>query len=177
MEVDMGSKVLVAYFSRAGGNYAGGRIVDLAVGNTEVAATTVARLTGGDLFRIDPVKKYPQDYQACTEVAQEELDAGARPELTTYLDSVDGYDTVVLCYPNWWGTVPMPVCTFLERYSWTGTTILPLCTNEGSGMGGSEADIRKLCHGATVRAGLPIRGSKVTTAEQQITAWLKANGC
>jgi len=173
----MSSRVLVSFFSRAGGNFVGGRIVDLTVGNTEVAATTVARLTGGDLFKIDPLKEYPQDYQTCTEVAQEELDAGARPELTTYLDSIGSYDTVVLCYPNWWGTVPMAVCAFLERMSWKGKTILPLCTHEGSGMGNSEADIRNLCHGATVRTGLPIRGSKVNTAEPEIAAWLKANGC
>ena len=50
----------------------------------------------------------------------------------------------------------MAVYTLLERYDFTGKTILPLCTNEGSGMGSSESNIKKLASGATVKKGLPI---------------------
>lgn len=168
----MNTKILIAYFSRKGVNYVGGEIVDLPVGNTEVAAKMVERLTGGELFKIDPVRKYSSDYTTCTKEAQEELRANARPELASYPDSIDAYDTVILCYPNWWSTMPMPVWTFLERYDFSDKTILPLCTHEGSGMGRSESDIKKLCPGAKVERGLAIRGGSINIAESDIAAWL-----
>jgi flavodoxin len=165
-------KTMVAYFSRAGNNYVGGKIVNLSVGNTEVAAKIIEKLTGDELFKIDPVRKYSDDYTACTKEAQEELQANARPELTSYPESLDAYDTIILCYPNWWSSMPMPVWTFLERYDFSGKMILPLCTHEGSGMGHSESDIMKLCPGAKLGKGLAIRGGSVKGAENDIAAWL-----
>lgn len=52
-------------------------------------------------------------------------------------------------------------------------TVIPFCTNEGSGMGQSEADLRKLCKGATVKPGLAIRCCKAELAEAQVAAWAK----
>ena len=169
----MSGKTLIAYFSREGRNYVGGKIMNLPVGNTEVAANMIKRLTGGDLFKIDPVRKYSDDYTACTNEAQEELRASARPELKSYPESLDSYDTIILCFPNWWSSMPMPVWTFLERYDFAGKTIRPLCTHEGSGMGHSESDIKKLCPGAKLGKGLAIRGGSVRDAENDISAWLK----
>jgi len=169
----MSSKILIAYFSRAGKNYVGGNIVDLAVGNTEVAAKMIGKLTDGELFKIDPVRRYSPDYNTCTDEAKDELRRNARPELTAYPDNIDDYDTIILGYPNWWGTMPMPVWTFLEKFDFSGKTILPLCTHEGSGMGQSENDIKKLCPGAKVEKGLAIRGGSVKNAEKDIAAWLK----
>ena len=172
----MNKKVLIAYFSRAGNNYVGGAIVNLTVGNTEVAMNTVEKLTGGAMFRIDPVNKYAADYTKCTEEAKRELRAIARPELVDYLNNIDDFDTIILGYPNFWGTMPMPVFTFLERHDFSGKLILPLCTHEGSGMGRSEGDIKKLCPSADVRPGLAIRGSSVKTAANDIENWLKKEG-
>lgn len=169
----MSSKILIAYFSRAGKNYVGGKIVDLSVGNTEVAAKMLEKLTDGKLFKINPVRRYSLDYNTCTDEAKDELDKNLRPELTTYPDNLNGYDTIILGYPNWWGTMPMPVWTFLERYDFSSKTILPLCTHEGSGMGHSESDIQKLCPGAKVEKGLAIRGGNVKNAENDLSAWLK----
>lgn len=172
----MNNKILIAYFSRPGNNYVNGRIVNLPIGNTEIAAKELQSLTGGSLFKIDPVKKYSEDYYTCTEEAQKELRANARPELSEYLDSIDGYDTILLGFPNWWGTMPMPVWTFLERCGFSGKTILPLCTNEGSGMGNSEADIKKLCPGADVKRGLAIRGGSIGHADREIEGWIGKAG-
>ena len=91
-------------------------------------------------------------------------------------DSIDGYDTIVLAYPNYWGTMPMAVFTFLENFDFSGKTILPLCTNEGSGMGGSERDIKRSCPGATVKSGLAITGSSAANAKSAVQRWLSANG-
>lgn len=170
------SKTLIAYFSRPGNNYVNGSIVNLSIGNTEIAAKKLQDLTGGSLFKIDPVSQYSGDYHTCTEEAKKELCANARPGLLNYLDSIDSYDTVILCFPNWWGTMPMPVWTFLEQYDFSGKTILPLCTNEGSGMGNIEADIKKLCPGADVRHGLAIRGSNVSHADREMESWIRKAG-
>ena len=169
-------KCLIAYYSRKGNNYVSGSIVNLPVGNTEVAAKIIQKLRGGETFRIDTVKAYPSDYTKTTEVAQQELHQNARPELTDHVGDMGAYDIVFLGYPNWWGTMPMAVFTFLEEYDFTGKTIVPFCTNEGSGMGHSESDIKKLCPKAKVLKGLAIRGGCVQSAEGDIAAWLKASG-
>ena len=109
-------KGLVAYYSRKGQNYVNGKIVELAVGNTAVIAKKIQVLTGSDLFEIDTMKLYPINYMETTRVAKNELNADARPELTDTVDNMDEYDTIYLGYPNWWGTFPMAVFTFLESY-------------------------------------------------------------
>jgi flavodoxin len=167
---------LIAYFSRSGENYVNGSTVNLPVGNTEVAAKMIQKLTGGDTYRIDPVKKYPVDYSKTTDEARQELRQNARPELEGHLESFDDYGVILLGYPNWWGTMPMAVCTFLEKYDFSGKIILPFCTHEGSGMGHSENDIKKLCPNATVRKGLSIRGGDVQKAKDDISAWLRKSG-
>lgn len=169
-------KCLIAYYSRRGSNYANGGIVDLELGNTEVAAGMIQALAGGELFRIDTLKDYPSGYEETTQVAQEELRQGARPGLKERVAAMEGYDVVILGYPNWWGTMPMAVHAFLEAYDFKGKTILPFCTHEGSGMGHSEADIRKLCPTAKLGPGLAIQGSMVRKAEGAISAWLGKAG-
>lgn len=91
-------------------------------------------------------------------------------------ESIDEYDTVILAYPNYWGTMPMAVFTFLEAFDFTGKTVLPLCTNEGSGMGSSERDIRRACPGALVKKGLSITGSQAANSKGSVHKWLAANG-
>lgn len=163
---------LIVYFSRTGENYVGGTIRDLPVGNTETAAKQIQAHTGAALFRLEPVQAYPYSYNECIARAQDEQRRDARPELKAYPASLDGYDTIYLGYPNYWGTMPMCVCTFLEHFDFTGKTIRPFCTHEGSGLARSEADIRRLCPGAKVERGLAIRGAAVSRAVKDIEAWL-----
>nr|WP_320132171.1 flavodoxin [uncultured Holophaga sp.] len=170
----MNNKYIIAYYSRKGENYLDGRIIDLQTGNTALAAHTIQTLSGADLFEIKTLKTYPADYHETTEVAQRELEQNARPELAERLDSLADYEVIILGYPNWWGTMPMAVFTFLESHDFTGKTILPLCTHEGSGLGRSERDIQRLCPGAKVVKGLAVRGGSVQKAESQLAAWLKA---
>ncbi len=167
------SKSLIAYFSRKGDNYVGGGIVNLPIGNTEVIAKKMQGLTGSDLFKIKTVKSYPEDYTETTDVAQEEKRENARPELTEKVADMDSYDVVYIGYPNWWGTMPMAVFTFLESYDFSGKTVVPYCTHEGSGMGSSERDIKKLCPNAKVLSGLAIQGGSVDRADKDLANWLK----
>src|SRR6266498_4117850 len=166
------SKSLIAYFSRKGNNYVGGSIVNLPIGNTEVIAKKIQGLTGSDLFQIQTVKPYPEDYTETTKVAQDELSQNARPELTEMVDDMDSYDVIYIGYPNWWGTMPMAVFSFLDSCDFSGKTIIPYCTHEGSGMGSSERDIKKLCPDAKVLSGLAIKGGTVGRADNDLANWL-----
>lgn len=163
---------LIAFFSRADENYVNGMIRNLKVGNTEVAAGMIQELTGADLFKIKPMQAYSEDYNECIAEAQADQKRDARPELKEYPKSLDAYDTIYLGYPNYWGTMPMAVFTFLEHFDFTGKTIRPFCTHEGSGMGSSQKDIRNLCPGAKVEAGLAIHGGSVQKAEKEIKKWV-----
>jgi flavodoxin len=165
-------KCLIAYFSRKGQNYVSGRIVDLKVGNTEVVGKMIQKITGGDMFHIESVTAYPKDYTETTEVAKNELRAKARPKLIGQVENVKGYDVIFLGYPNWWGTMPMPVYTFLESYDFSGKKIVPFCTHEGSGMGHSEKDIAKACPKATVLAGIAIHGTSASSAGPEVSGWI-----
>lgn len=167
-----GTKCLIAYFSRKGNNYVSGRIVNLPVGNTEVAAGLIRDMTNGDLFRIEAVNAYPGDYTKATEVAHQELQANARPKLTSHVENMASYDVIFLGYPDWWGTMPMAVWTFLEEYDFSGKTIIPFCTHEGSGLGHSEKDLAKLCPEAKFLRGLAIHGASVNGAKKDIANWL-----
>lgn len=169
----MSSNVLIAYFSHEGEAYAAGTIVTLKIGNTRVAAEMMAEMTGADLHRIETVHPYPFSHMETVEIAQKEQKQNARPELQPADLDMASYDTIILGYPNWWGTMPMPVFTFLEQYDLRGKTILPFCTHEGSGMGHSEADIKALCADANVGKGLAITGNKVNQAKKDIENWLK----
>jgi flavodoxin len=166
-------KCLIAYFSRPGNNYVNGSIVNLPVGNTEIVAKMIQEMTKSDLFQIESVNAYPVDYTETTEVAQKELRAKARPKLTRHLDTFASYNTIFLGYPNWWGTMPMPVYTFLEEYNFSGKILAPFCTHEGSGLGHSVADIRKMCLQSTILDGLAIRGGEVKNAQGEVSGWLR----
>ena len=152
------AKTLIAFYSRADENYFGGAMRYVKVGNTEMK------------------EPYSPVYMTCIEQAKRDLREKNRPELVRFPDSIDAYDTIVLAYPNYWGTMPMAVVTFLERFDFSGKTILPLCTNEGSGMGGSERDVRRYAPGAEVKQGLSVLGSAAADAKGSLQRWLKANG-
>lgn len=165
-------KTLVAFFSRAGENYAVGHIEK---GNTHILAEMIAAETGGDLFHIEPVTPYPDDYTECTEVAKRELNAKARPAIKGDT-AVEDYDIIFIGYPNWWGNMPMPVYTFIEKHSWQGKTVIPFCTHEGSGLSGTENKLKTACQGATVLKGLAVRGATAQNAQAQakesVNNWL-----
>ena len=170
------AKTLIAFFSRADENYFGGAMRYVKVGNTEIVVNLMKEVIDADTFKIEMKDPYSPVYMTCIDEAKKDLQNNARPELTNYMDSIDEYDTVVLAYPNYWGTFPMAVATFLERYDFSGKTILPLCTNEGSGMGGSERDIKKYAAGAEVKRGLSITGSNAANSKGAVQKWLAANG-
>ena len=164
---------LVAFYSRADENYFGGSMKFIKEGNTEKAAKMIRELTGADLFKIEQKVPYSADYKECVAEAREDLKNNARPELMSMPDNLDKYEEIYLGYPNYCGTMPMAVYTFLESYDFAGKTIHPFCTHEGSGLGGTENDIKKTAKGSIVASGLAVLGSNVDEAKAAIESWIK----
>lgn len=165
--------ILIAYYSRAGENYFGGSYRRIPVGNTRRVAEQLASLTGGDLLELRQAHPYSDDYRTCVAQARADWQQSVRPELLGLPKDLSGYDRIYLGYPNYCGTMPMAVYTFLEHYDFTGKLICPFCTHEGSGLSQTERDIRKAAPGATVTRDLAIHGSHVDEAAPALTRWVK----
>ena len=166
-------KEIILYYSRAAENYFGGSLKYIEKGNTEVVAEKLQALTGADLFEIKQVHPYSDEYNTCIAEAKKDKQEDARPALEALPENMDQYDTVYLLYPNYWGTMPMAVFTLLDAFDWTGKNIKPLCTNEGSGMGSSEEDLKKMCKGAEIKPGLAVTGSYVNECDEKLKGWFK----
>ena len=152
-------KILVAYYSHSG--------------NTQAVANQIKEATGSDMFRIETLKAYPQEYNALVEQAKKEVESGYKPVIKGKVNDMDSYDIIFVGSPNWWGTIAPPVATFLSNYDLAGKTIIPFITHEGSRMGRSAGDIKKLCPRSTLLEGLPIRGSNAANARNDIKRWLQ----
>lgn len=163
---------LVIYFSRDGENYFGGELKNIEKGNTEVIAEYIQELAGADLFKVEPAVEYPADYMECIDVAKKEQQQDARPEIKETLADISDYDTVFIGFPNWWGTLPMPMFTQLEQLDFEGKTVKPFVTHEGSGFGKSTKDLKKLCEGADIKKGLSIPGANVYDAKDMVSSWI-----
>ena len=151
------SKALVVYFSRTGEQYGVGVIEK---GNTAIVADMIIEQTGADRFEILPKNDtYPMTYKELTDVAKEEQNQNARPEIASTVGDLSSYDTIYLGYPIWWGDLPMICYTFLESYNFSGKTIIPFCTHEGSGDAGTQSKIQSAVPNADVKEVLAIKGT------------------
>lgn len=170
------TKVLMAYFSRAGENYADGGRTVLPVGNTQVLAEMIASLVAVDVFRIEGADPYPDSYDATVERNVREQDTEARPAIATALPMVTGYDTVLLGSGIWNVQPPMIMRTFVEGVDLTGATIVPFVTYAVSGLGRTITNYTRLCPRSTIADGLAVRGEQVRQARPQAQAWLHNAG-
>ena len=112
------------------------------------------------------------NYRECTAEAKRDRDNDARPELVSLPQSIADFSVIYLGFPNYWGTMPMAVFTFLESFDFTGKTIRPFCTHEGSGFGDALKDLGRVAKGAYIENPLEIRGSLVDSAYDEIRKWL-----
>ncbi|MCD8140843.1 MAG: NAD(P)H-dependent oxidoreductase [Planctomycetaceae bacterium] len=156
------SKSLIVVFSKTG--------------NTRALADMIQARVGCDMFEVRTAKPYPEEYRPTTEIARAEQDNNERPELAEYLDSLDGYDVIYLGFPIWWGTMPMAMFTFLERYDFSGKTIAPFTTHGSGGASRSNADLRRTVPDATVLPQLVVTGSAARNAQGEVDEWLRQIG-
>ncbi len=156
-----GGKVLIAFFSWGG--------------NTRGIAEEIQSQTGADLFEIELVNPYSTDYNTVLDQAQHDQNIQARPEIKNHAENFEQYDTILLGYPNWWASIPMPIASFLEAYDFSGKTIIPFCSHGGGRFGQSLTAIAKLAPDADIGEPLSIHYSGGSTLPDDIADWLKAN--
>lgn len=130
-----------------------------------------------DVHRIQAADPYPDDYDETVQRNVREQNADARPSIANRLDSIDGYDTILLASPIWNVRAPMIMSTFAERYDFSGKTVLPVTTHAPSGLGTTAEDYAQVCEGARIGAGLAVRGEEVRTdGARAVDAWLRRTG-
>lgn len=157
-----GGKVLIAYFSWGG--------------NTKGIAEEIQSQTGADLFEIELVTPYSTDYNTVLDEAQRDQNEQARPELAVHVENMGEYDTIILGYPNWWASIPMPIASFLEEYDFSEKTIIPFCSHGGGRFGQSLTAIAKLAPNSVIGEGLSVHYSGDSSLPDDISEWLSANG-
>ncbi|MCR5448566.1 MAG: SUMF1/EgtB/PvdO family nonheme iron enzyme [Solobacterium sp.] len=162
LHAETGGKILIAYFSWGG--------------NTRGIAGQIQAQTGADLFEITPAEPYSTDYNTVLMEAQADQHDQARPELSEHVRNMDEYDTILLGYPNWWASIPMPIASFLEEYDFSGKTIIPFCSHGGGRFGQSLTAIAKLAPDSVIGKGLSVHYKGGSGLPDDITDWLKENG-
>ena len=160
-------KALIIYFSRADENYAVGWIEK---GNTEIVAEYVQELTGGDMFKVEPLAPYAADYATCIKEAKQRI--GNAP-IKDKLTDISSYDTIFVMSPIYWGTYAPEIETALKGLDFCGKTVRVISTHEGSGLGSMVSDVKRICKGADVKNnGLAIKGSRAKDSKNKVAEWL-----
>ena len=153
------SDVLVAYFS--------------ATGTTKGVAEKIASITGGDLYEILEAEPYTEDdlnyNDDNSRSTTEQNDKNVRPEIGSEDISLEGYTTIYLGFPIWWGEEPRILDTFVEKYSFEGITVIPFCTSGGSGIGRSGPNMEALAGSGTWLEGERFSGS---VSEADLQSWI-----
>ena len=165
-------KSLVIYFSRADENFSVGYITK---GNTEVIAEYIKEFTDADLFKVERKIPYARDYDTCLKETKEEKEQNARPELAHELTSIEGYDTIYIGSPIYWGTMPQPMFTQLEKLNFEGKNVRVFTTHEGNGIGNVLNDVKSICYNANVSDNaLSVFGQEEKEKRQEVMNWINS---
>ena len=178
-----GKKPLVVYFTRLGNTdfdddvdavsgaslmYADGKLT----GSDQLIADMLEDIIGCDKKAVTLTgEKYPSSYGATVSAASKEIKANARPEIEPI--EITDYDSIILVYPLWWGTVPPPVSTFLESSDFEGKTIYLIATQGSSGFSSSTEDIKESAKGANVEEVMSIYCDDIPNSRQRLLDWVK----
>lgn len=131
-------RILVAYFS--------------ASGETARLAKSLAEVTGGTLFEIQPQIPYTAaDLNWRNRSSRSSLemnDANSRPAIANRVEDMAQYDAVFIGFPIWWYEAPRIIETFLEQYDFSAKTVIPFATSGGSGMGKTDSILKSCCSSA-----------------------------
>ena len=154
------SGVLVAYFS--------------ATGTTKGVAERIASVTGGDLYEILAAQPYTEadlNYNDdSSRTTTEQNDKSVRPEIGSEDISLEGYTTIYLGFPIWWGEEPRILDTFVEKYEFDGITVIPFCTSGSSGIGRSGPNMEALAGSGTWLQGERFSGN---VSEEELKSWIE----
>ena len=158
-----GGKTLVVFFS--------------ATGTTKGVAEQIAAVTNADTYEILAAQPYTEadlnwnDQNSRTTLEQN--DKSVRPAIGSDDVKLDGYSTVFIGYPIWWGEEPRIMDTFVESYDFSGKTLIPFCTSASSPLGTSASNLHALAPDSEWKDG---RRFAAGTSQATIEAWLKELG-
>lgn len=119
-------------------------------GNTARVAREIQAVAGGDLYEIKSDTVYPDEYRPMTQQAKREIEQKFRPKMTGGEIDVSPYDVVFIGSPNWWGTIPTQIDSFLESHDLAGKTVVPFVTHGGGGVQNTTRDLTAACKGCSV---------------------------
>lgn len=148
-------KILIAYYSHSG--------------NTKSVAKKIQEITGGDLFKIEPLKPYPNNYNDIVNQAKLEKLENFSPELVEN-GNISEYDIIYIGTPVWWYTFASPIRTFLKENDFAGKIIMPFCTHGGGGASSTYTDMEKLCPSANIKSGHTLYENNIDLRE--IKKWI-----
>ena len=166
-------KTLVVYFSRTGENSVNGEMEYISKGFTEIVAEKIAKLTGGELYKLQPVVPYPANYEECVARSRKEDQENLKVPFQNPKENLDEYDVIYLGFPCWWRTYPRVVATFISSYSFLGKTIYPFATNEEGALGLAELELKGAAKGAIIKNGFACKGSEVNNIDQKLETWVR----
>ena len=157
------AKVLIACFSFTG--------------TTRSTATTLAGLTDGTLYLIEPETPYGSEnsnyYDESTRAYQEQYGpASARPGIKNTLKEADGYDIVLLGFPIWYGKAPRVVFSFLDTYSFKGKTVIPFITSGSTGISSAASELKSGYPDISWKSGDRLNGK----SSEELKSWLGSLG-
>ncbi|MTD39026.1 flavodoxin [Erwinia sp. CPCC 100877] len=163
---------VVVYFSRAEENLIDGKILNLTCGNTKILAEKIACRLNCPAYPLEPVVSYPKNYEKTLVRAEMEKNRKLLPEIKPVPYDFTNEPVIFLGFPTWWGAYPLVIDRFLKQLPLAGKQLYPFCTHEGSGFGDSIAILKKQYSTASIKTGLPVRGSRVLKADEAVKNWL-----
>lgn len=144
------------------------------MGNTQLMADYIVNMTGCKAKAIEVTDyKYPSSYSETCVVAKKEIDENARPNIEV-IDTTE-YDSIILIYPIWWGTIPNPVASFLESSDYTGKTVYLVATQGSNGFGASTKDIMELVPDANIIKTISVYCDDIPKSGEMLKKWFIDN--
>ncbi len=146
-----------------------------ATGTTKAVAEKIATITDADLYEIKAAQEYTDTdlnwHDSSSRTTIEQNDKNARPEIGSEVISLEGYTTVYVGYPIWWGEEPRILDTFVESYDFDGITLIPFCTSSSSGIGRSGQNLADKAGSGTWLEGKRFGAG---ASESEIQAWIES---
>ncbi len=127
-------------------------------GNTEKLVNELNGSFNFDSVRIEKTVPYSSNYDTCAYVeAKEEWEKRLHPQIKKISANVNEYDRILLFFPIWWYTFPMPIATLIDELNgYKGEIVLfeNSYTNDVKYIDNSMKDFKDINPSLNVKQGL-----------------------
>lgn len=148
-------------------------VVFSATGTTKGVAEKIAAIEDADLYEIRAAQEYTSAdlnwNDSSSRSTKEQNDQSSRPEIGSERISLEGYETIYIGFPIWWGEEPRIMDTFVESYDFDGITMIPFCTSSSSGIGRSGKNLEENAKSGNWLDGKRFPGS---VSESDLESWI-----